>query len=109
MPSLCCCMSFSLVACTGFSLLWLVMFQSLLASVVVAPEIWSTDSIVVSYGHVGSSRIRDQPMCPALAGEILYHRATREAPGLSFDICKVGVLMSTHSATGWIKRALSGT
>ena len=50
-----------------------------------------------------------KPMSPALVGEILYHQATGEAPGLSFYICKVGVLMSTHRAAEWIKRALSGT
>ena len=55
------------------------------ASVVAAPGLQSTDSIVGAHGilvpqHVGSSGTRRQLCVSCISRRILYHRATRQAP-----------------------------
>ena len=97
----------SLLLCVGFSLQWLLLLQStdsrahglqhlqLLGSVLVAPGLLG--SVVVMHElscswHVGSSPIRDGTLVSCIGRQILYHRATREAPKSTFLDDQPGIL-----------------
>ena len=73
----------SLVWCSGFSLVWLVLLQSR-GFRRVAQWLWST-GLVIPW-HVKSSWIRNGTRVPCIGGQILHHRTTGEVPSMRFLI-----------------------
>ena len=67
--------------CTGFLMQWLLLRStgSSAGSEAVAPRFQGTGSVLPQ--QVGPSQIRDRTCDPCIGRRILYHWATREAPG----------------------------
>ena len=57
---------------------------------VQAQQLWLTGPAAPQY--VGSSQTRARTRVPCIGRQILNHCATREAPGLTFLICKIGTI-----------------
>ena len=81
--------SYSLLWCTGFSLRWLLLFQSMGSRCTGfstcgtrAQQLWCTG--LAALRHVGSSRTRAGTHVPCIGRQILNHCATREVDILSF-------------------------
>ena len=82
---------YSLLQCTGFSLQWLLLFQSMgsrhtsfSSCGTRAQVLWLTG--LVALQHVGSSQTRHRTRVPCIGRQILNHWATREVPGFFLSI-----------------------
>ena len=63
--------------CTGFSLLWLLLWRSMGSRVHGLQQLWHMS--LVALQHVKSSRIRDKNHVPCVGRQILNHWTSKEA------------------------------
>ena len=76
----------SWLQCAGFSFQWLLLWN--VGSRALAQKLWCVG--LTALRHVGSSWTRDQTLVFCIGRQILYHRATSEAP-------KAGILKERGS------------
>ena len=115
---------YSSLWCIGFSLRWLLLFQSmgsrhegfsscgtwaqqlwLAGSRAQAQQLWHTG--LVALQHVGSSPTRARTRVPCIGRRILNHCATREAPQTQFFIWLIiGIVINLHVGNSLVVQQL---